>query len=48
METIYTIQAKLAAEGTSIDQILAMIIALVVLMIFGYLIECHNSENGCE
>lgn len=45
METIYTIQAKIAAEGTSIDHILAMIIALVVLMIVGYLVECHNSEK---
>lgn len=45
METIYTIQAKLAAEGTSIDHILAMIIALVVLMIVGYLVECYNSEK---
>lgn len=48
LNTIYTIQAKLAAEGTSIDHILAMIIALIVLMIVGYLVECRNSEKGCK
>lgn len=46
LNTIYTIQAKLAAEGTNIDNILALFIALVVLMIVGYLVECHNSEKG--
>lgn len=46
LNTIYTIQTKIAAEGTSIDNILALFIALVVLMIVGYLIECHNSEKG--
>lgn len=46
LNTIYTIQTKLAAEGTSIDNILATGIALVVLMIVGYLVEYHNSENG--
>lgn len=47
LNTIYTIQAKLMAEGTSIDNILAMIIGLIVLMIVGYLVGCHNSEKGC-
>lgn len=46
LDLIYAIQAKIASEGTSIDNILAMIIALVVLMIVGYLVECHNSEKG--
>lgn len=46
LNTIYAIQTKLAAEGTSIDNILALFIALVVLMIVGYLVECHNSEKG--
>lgn len=46
LSTIYTIQAKIAAEGTSIDSILALFIALVVIMIVGYLVECHNSEKG--
>lgn len=48
LNTIYAIQAKLAAEGSSIDNILALFIALVVLMIVGYLVECNNSEKGCE
>ena len=46
LNTIYTIQAKIADEGTSIDHILALFIALIVLIIVGYLVECHNSENG--
>lgn len=46
LDLIYTIQAKIAAEGTSIDHILAMIIALFALMIVGYLIECNNSGKG--
>ena len=46
LELIYAIQAKIATEGSSIDNILAMIIALVVLMIVAYLVECNNSENG--
>lgn len=46
LNTIHAIQAKIAAEGTSIDNILALFIALVVLIIVGYLVECHNSEKG--
>ena len=46
LNTIYTTQAKLSAEGTSIDHILALFIALIVLIIVGYLVECHNSEKG--
>lgn len=46
LDLIYAIQAKIAAEGASIDNILAIGIALVVLMIVGYLVECNNSENG--
>lgn len=45
LDLIYAIQAKLAAEGLYIDHILAMIIAIVVLMIVGYLVELHNSEK---
>ena len=48
LNTIYAMQAKLAAEGTSIDHILALLIALVVLVIVGYLVECHNSGKGCK
>lgn len=46
MEIILTLQSYLQASETSIDHILAMIIALVVLMIVGYLVECNNSEKG--
>ena len=46
LNTIYAIQAKIAAKGTSIDSILAMIIGLIVLMIVGYLVECHKREKG--
>lgn len=45
LELIYAIQAKLAAESTSIDHILALFIGLIVLMIVGYLVECNNSEK---
>lgn len=46
LELIYAIQVKIASEGTSIDNILAMIIGLIVLIIAGYLVECHNSGKG--
>ena len=45
LNTIYTIQAKIAAMGTSIDHILASIIAIAVLIIVAYLVECYNSEK---
>lgn len=45
LDLIYAIQAKIAAEGTSIDNILAMIIGLIVLFIVGYLVELHISEK---
>lgn len=45
LELIYAIQGKIAAEGASIDSILAMIIGFVVLVIFAYLVECHRSEK---
>lgn len=46
LESIYAIQAKLAAEGTSIDSIILWAIALFVLMTVGYLVELQNSEKG--
>lgn len=46
LNLIYEIQAYIASQGTSIDNILALLIALVVLMIVGYLVECNNSEKG--
>lgn len=45
LELIYAIQAKIAAEGTSIDNILALFFGWVVLILVGYLVECHNSEK---
>ena len=45
LELIYTIQAKLTAEGTSIDNIILLVIALFILMSVGYLVECNNSEK---
>lgn len=45
LELIYSVQAKLAAEGTSIDNIILLVIALFVLMTVGYLVECSNSEK---
>ena len=46
LNLIYAMQAKLAAEGTSIDHILAMIIGLFVLFVVGYLVELQNSDKG--
>lgn len=46
LDLIYTIQAYIASQGTSIDSIVALVIGLVVFMIVGYLVECHNSEKG--
>lgn len=48
LELIYAIQAKIATDGTSIDNILTMIIGFVVLVIVAYLVECHNSEKENE
>ena len=45
LELIYAIQAKIAAEGTSIDHILAMIIGLFVLFGIGYFVELHKCEK---
>lgn len=46
LELIYLIQAKLAADGTSIDNVILWVIALFILMSIGYLVECRNSEKG--
>jgi len=46
LELIYTIQAKLATDGTSIDNVILCVIALFVLMTVGYLVELQNSEKG--
>ena len=39
IELIYAIQAKLIAEGASIDNIMALFCALIALVLFGYLWE---------
>ena len=39
LELIYTVQNYLAAEGTSINNIIALFCALIALMLFGYLWE---------
>ena len=45
LNTIYAIQAKLTAEGTSIDNILALVIGLFVLFGTGYFVELHKREK---
>lgn len=45
LNTIYTIHAKLAEQGTTIDNIIALAIALFVLMGVGYLVELRKSEK---
>lgn len=45
LNTLYAIQNKLAEQGTSINEILAMFIALFVLVIVGYLVELRKSEK---
>ena len=39
LELIYTVQNYLNAEGSSINNIMALFFALVALMLFGYLWE---------
>lgn len=45
LELIYSMQAKLAADGTSIDNVLLWAIALFILMTVGYLVECELSKG---
>lgn len=39
LELIYSVQNHLAAEGSSINNIVALFCALIALMLFGYLWE---------
>ena len=39
LEFIYFMQAKLIAEGTNINNVMALFFALIALMLFGYLWE---------
>lgn len=42
IDLIYSMQAKLVADGTNIDSIILWVIALFILMSVGYLVECNN------
>lgn len=42
LELIYAIQNYLAAEGSSINNIMALFFALIALMLFGYLVESEK------
>ena len=46
LELIYAIQSNLAEQGTTIDEILAFIIGLFVLIGFGYIVGLKESEKG--
>ena len=48
LELIYSIQAYLASQDTSIDTILALVIALFVFMGISYFVEdeLSNKENS--
>lgn len=39
LELIYTVQNYLAAEGSNINNIVALFFALIAFMLFGYLVE---------
>lgn len=42
LELIYTVQNYLAAEGSSINNIMALFCALIAFMLFGYLWESEK------
>ena len=42
LELIYSIQNHLAAENSNINNIVALFLALVAIMLTGYLIESEN------
>jgi len=49
LELIYSIQNYLAAEGSSINNIIALFFGLIVLMLIGYLVEYElNKSNKGE
>ena len=39
LELIYSVQNYLIAEGTSINNVMALFCALIALVLFGYLVE---------
>lgn len=42
LELIYTVQNYLAAEGSSINNIVALFCALIAIILIGYLVECEK------
>ena len=42
IELIYTVQNHLAAEGTSIDNVMALFCALIAIILIGYLVEAKK------
>lgn len=42
LELIYTVQNYLAAEGSNINNIVALFCALIALVLFAYLVECKK------
>lgn len=42
LELIYSVQNYLAAEGSSINNIVSLFCALIALMLTGYLWECKK------
>lgn len=42
LELIYAMQSKLIAEGTSIDNVMALLCALIAIILIGYLVEAKK------
>lgn len=42
LELIYAMQSKLNAEGTSIDNVMALFCALIAIILIGYLVEAKK------
>ena len=45
LDLIYAVQNYLDAEGTSINNIIALFLALIALVLFGYLMESKNDSD---
>lgn len=45
LNTIYAIQAKLAAQGTSIDHILVLLLGFIFLIIVVYLVKYDKRDK---
>lgn len=42
LELIYAMQAKLIAEGSNINNIMALFCALIAIILIGYLVEAKK------